>query len=68
MPIITLDDVSYDLDKLSPDARAQLEMFLATEQRIKELQRDLAIIQTARNAYLSAAKALLQNEKGFSAG
>ena len=68
MPIFTLDDVSYDLDKLSPDARAQLEMFLATEQRIKELQRDLAIIQTARNAYLSAAKALLQNEKGFSAG
>jgi len=68
MPIITLDDVSYDLDKLSPDSRAQVEMLLATDARILELQRDLAIIQTARNAYLSAAKALLQNEKGFSAG
>jgi hypothetical protein len=68
MPIIKLDDVSYDLDKLSPDARAQVEMLLAAEQRIKELQRDLAITQTARNAYVQAAKALLQNEKGFSAG
>lgn len=68
MPIITIDDVSYDLDKLSPDARAQVEMLLATDARIKELQRDLAITQTARNAYVQAAKALLQNEKGFSAG
>jgi hypothetical protein len=68
MPIITIDDVSYDLDKLSPDARAQVEMLLAAEQRALELQRDLAITQTARNAYVQAAKALLQNEKGFSAG
>lgn len=68
MPIITIDDTSYDLDKLSPDARAQVEMLLATDARIKELQRDLAITQTARNAYVQAAKALLQNEKGFSAG
>jgi hypothetical protein len=68
MSIITIDDVSYDLDKLSPDARAQVEMLLATDARIKELQRDLAITQTARNAYVQAAKALLQNEKGFSAG
>ena len=68
MPIIKIDDTSYDLDKLSPDARAQVEMLLAAEQRIKELQRDLAITQTARNAYVQAAKALLQNEKGFSAG
>ena len=68
MPIIKIDDTSYDLDKLSPDARAQVEMLLAAEQRIKELQRDLAICQTARNAYLTAAKALLQKENGFSAG
>lgn len=68
MPIIKIDDVSYDLDKLSPDARAQVEMLLAAEQRIRELQRDLVITQTARNAYVQAAKALLQNENGFSAG
>ena len=68
MPIIKIDDTSYDLDKLSPDARAQVEMLVAAEQRIRELQRDLVITQTARNAYVQAAKALLQNENGFSAG
>ena len=68
MPIITIDDISYDLDKLSSDTRAQVEMVMAAEQRALELKRDLAICQTARNAYLTAAKALLQKENGFSAG
>jgi len=68
VPTIKLDNVSFDIDKLSPDARAQLEMLLAAEQRIRELQRDLAITQTARNTYAQAVKTFLQNENGFSAG
>jgi hypothetical protein len=68
MPIIKIDQVSYDLDKLSPEARAQVEMVLAADARILELQRDLAITQTARNAYIQATKSLLRNESGFSAG
>lgn len=59
MPSITIDNLEYDTDTLSPEARQQLEMLVATENRLRELQRDLAITQTARNAYANALKALL---------
>ena len=59
MPTIKIDDREYDIDKLPPEARQQLEMLVATENKIRELQRDMMIAQTARNAYLAAFKALL---------
>ena len=59
MPNIRIDDKEYDLDQLSADARAQLASLQATDNRIAELQRDLAIAQTARNAYAGALKSLL---------
>ncbi len=59
MPNIRIDDIEYDLDSLSTEARQQIEMLAATENKIRELQRDLAITQTARNAYLGALKSLL---------
>lgn len=62
MATVKIDDRTYDLDKLSADARQQLEMLAATEQKLRELQRDLAITQTARNAYMTALKAALPTE------
>lgn len=59
MPTIKIDEIEYDTDALSPEARQQLDMLAATEARLRELQRDLAITQTARNAYLQALKARL---------
>ena len=59
MPIIKIDDREYDIDKLPPEARQQIDMLVATEAKIRELQRDTAIVQTARNAYLAALKAAL---------
>lgn len=59
MPTITIDNKSYDLDSLSNDAKAQLEMMLATDAEIKRLQQNLAISQTARNAYARALSELL---------
>lgn len=59
MPNIKIDDIEYDLDSLSAETKQQIEMIAATENRIRELQRDLAITQTARNAYLAALKSLL---------
>ena len=56
---IKKNNLEYDTDTLSPEARQQLEMLVATENRLRELQRDLAITQTARNAYANALKALL---------
>ena len=59
MPTIKIDDKDYDLDKLSTDAKQQLEMLAATDAKLGELQRDLAIAQTARNAYARALSELL---------
>jgi len=59
MPMIQIEDREIDADQLSPEARQQLEMLVATENKIRELQRDMMIAQTARNAYLAAFKALL---------
>lgn len=59
MPTIKIDDREFDTDELSPEARQQLEMLVAAENRLRELQRDLALVQTARNAYLSTLRAHL---------
>lgn len=59
MPKITIDEKEYELDDLSQEAKAQLDSMLASDTKIAELQRDLAIVQTARNAYAIALKELL---------
>jgi hypothetical protein len=57
--MITIDNKQYDLNTFSTEAKQQLEMLVATDNKIRELQRDLAISQTARNAYAKALEALL---------
>ena len=59
MPTIKIDNVDYDTDTLSDEAKAQIEMLLATDNKIRELQRDLAIVQTARIAYGKALTSAL---------
>ena len=59
MPTIRVDDREYDTDTLSAEARQQLEMLVAAENRLRELQRDIALVQTARNAYLSVLRSHL---------
>lgn len=59
MPTIKIDDREYDIDKLPPEAKQQFEMVVTTENKIRELQRDMMIAQTAPNAYLAALKATL---------
>ena len=56
MPTITIDNQPYDLASLSPEAKAELQMLQATEQEIARLNLQLAIAQTARNAYAQALK------------
>ncbi|MBA4254374.1 MAG: hypothetical protein C0445_00680 [Polaromonas sp.] len=59
MATIKVDDREFDIDALSPEAKQQLEMLVACENKLRELQRDTAITQTARNAYANALKSLL---------
>ena len=59
MPIIRIDEIEYELDHLTPEAKAQLSSIQHTDQKIAELQRDLAIAQTARASYASSLRELL---------
>ena len=59
MPNITIDNCEYDVDTLSQEAKAQLEMLVACDNKLRELQRDTLITQTARNAYAAQLTSLL---------
>jgi hypothetical protein len=56
---IRLDGKEYAEDALSDEAKAQLQNVIAVDQKMAALQQDLAIVQTARNAYMRALQALL---------
>ena len=56
MANITIDGVEYDVDQLSDNAKAQLASLQACENKIRQLQTELAMVQTARTAYGMALK------------
>ncbi len=60
---ITIDGKEYPLGSLSDDARAQLISMRLVDQKITEAQQQLAIYQTARNAYANALKAALPSDE-----
>jgi hypothetical protein len=59
MPTIKIDDVEYDLDKLSDEAKAQLISMQFCEQELQRLQAQAAAYQTARHAYAKALQVAL---------
>lgn len=59
MSTITIDDIEYAEEALSDQAKAELMNMQVCDQRIATLQTDLAIAQTARNAYANALNNLL---------
>jgi hypothetical protein len=54
MPKITINNTEYDTETLPDAAKQQLEMLALTDAEIRRLQAQLAIAQTAKNAYLRA--------------
>lgn len=54
MTTITIDDIAYDLDTLSADAKAQLLSIQFVDQELARLQAQAAALQTARIAYAKA--------------
>ena len=54
MAKITINNVDYDTDKLSGQAKQQLQLLVLTDSEIKRLQGQLAIAQTAKNTYAQA--------------
>jgi hypothetical protein len=59
MPTIKIDNVDYDTDKLSNEARAQLINMQFCDQELARLQAQAAAYQTARMAYARAMKEAL---------
>jgi hypothetical protein len=59
MPSIKIDNVDYDADKLSDEAKAQLVSLQFCDQELARLQAQAAAYQTARMAYAKALQAAL---------
>jgi hypothetical protein len=61
MPIIKIDNIDYDTDKLSDEAKAQLVSLQFCDQELARLKAQAAAYQNARMAYAKALKEALPN-------
>ena len=59
MTTIKIDDIDYDTDKLSDEAKAQLVSLQFCDQELARLHAQSAAIQTARIVYSKALQAAL---------
>ena len=60
MAKIKLDDVEYDTEEMSDNAKAQLASLQFNEAHINRLKNELAIADTAKIAYVNALKRELE--------
>ena len=56
---VTIDEIEYDLDKLSDEAKNQLVSLQYVDQELQKLNAQAAVLQTARMAYAEALKEAL---------
>jgi hypothetical protein len=56
---ITLDDVEYNLDDLSDNAKLQLANIQFVDEQIQQFNNEWAVADTARIGYTNALKAQL---------
>jgi hypothetical protein len=61
-PKVTIDDKEYLISDLSDEAKAELGSMNVVDQKIANLQQEVAIMQTARNAYAQALAAALPKD------
>ncbi len=59
MTTVTVDNVEYELDQLSDDAKAQLASLQYVDAELGRLSAQVAAMQTARIAYANALKVAL---------
>ena len=68
MAKIKIDDVEYDTDDMSDNAKAQVASLQFNEAHMNRLRNELAIADTAKIAYINALKKELEttdkNTKG----
>jgi hypothetical protein len=61
-PKVTIDEKEYLISELSDQAKAELGSMNVVDQKIANLQQEVAIMQTARNAYAQALAAALPKD------
>ena len=59
MAKVQIDGHDYETEAMSQEAKGRLEMLMLCDQKIRQLQGELAMMQTARQAYANALKAAL---------
>jgi len=59
MPIIKIDNIDYDTDNLSDEAKAQLASIQFCDQELARLQAQTSAYKTARIAYSKALQSAL---------
>ena len=62
MSKITIDGKDYDVEEISDNVKAQLTSLQFVDNEIKRLSAQIAVLQTARNAYGRAVKLELENK------
>ncbi len=62
MPTIKIDNIDYDIDTLSEDAKAQLQSLQFCDAELQRLQAQAAVLQTARVAYSKGLQAALPSQ------
>lgn len=62
MPKITIDDIEYNTEDLSENGKAQLASLQFLDIQMKKIKSEIAVYQTARNAYVSELKSELEKE------
>ena len=60
---ITVDNVEYELDSLSEDAKNQFTSLQFVDQKLAQLNAEAAVYQTARIGYANALNAALPGKK-----
>ena len=62
MPKITVDGIEYNTEDLTDNGKAQLASLQFLEVQLNKLRSELAVYQTAKNAYVNALKTELEKE------
>ena len=63
MPKITVDGIEYNTEDLTANGKAQLASLQFLEGQMTKLKNEIAVYQTARNAYVQALKAELDRHQ-----
>ena len=66
MAKIILNNEEYDLESLSPSAKAQLQAIQFSQAEINRMQMTIAALETAKKAYTNALASILESKENAS--